>query len=193
MKRRHSTILLVAWLFAGCADEAVPKPKGWPRLDLPEQAHSAWRDEGAPFAAEVPTYARIAQRKTDGDTRWYDMRFAQQRATMHLTYTAVHDDLPALIEKAHGFKEMHQSKAARIKSDRALHPEHRVFGSLFNLEGDVATPFVFYLTDSTDHFLYGTLYFDTRPNADSLSPVTERLRADMRHFAATLEWAPFAQ
>ena len=47
---------------------------------------------------------------------------------------------------------------------------------------------VFYLTDSTSNFLYGALYFDARPNADSLAPVTERLRTDVRHFAATLAW-----
>ena len=47
---------------------------------------------------------------------------------------------------------------------------------------------VFYLTDSTDHFLYGALYFRCRPNADSLAPVTARLREDIRHFAGTLSW-----
>ncbi len=52
----------------------------------------------------------------------------------------------------------------------------------------MASPFVFYLTDSTDNFLYGALYFDVRPNADSLAPVTERIRADMHHLATTLRW-----
>jgi hypothetical protein len=47
---------------------------------------------------------------------------------------------------------------------------------------------VFYLTDSTDNFLYGALYFDARPNADSLAPVTDRIRSDMRHMIATLAW-----
>jgi gliding motility-associated lipoprotein GldD len=185
--------MLAALLLTGCGDDAVPKPKGWLRLDLPEQAHAPWQLEGAPFSAQVPVYATIAERNAEGAAHWYDMRFPGQRATVHLTYTPVQDDLPALIDKAHAFKLMHQSKAARIRTERALHPEQRVFGSLFDLEGDVASPFVFYITDSTSHFLYGALYFDARPNADSLAPVTERIRADMRHFAATLQWAPSAR
>ena len=97
-------------------------------------------------------------------------------------------NLPQLIEDAHGFKAKHEALAAKIGRERVLREEDRVFGTLFDVEGDVASPMVFYLTDSTANFLYGALYFDTRPNADSLAPVTERLREDVRHMAATLKW-----
>lgn len=188
MRRRLSATLLIAVLGLGCGDDATPRPKGWPRLDLPPQAYAAWRQEGAPFSAELPVYARMAERKAEGGTRWYDLRFAGQRATVHLTHTAVQGNLPELVEDAHEFKRKHQAKASRIGSERVLRPQERVFGTLFDVDGDAASPFVFYLTDSVAHFLYGALYFDARPNADSLAPVTGRLRADMRHFASTLQW-----
>ena len=77
---------------------------------------------------------------------------------------------------------------AKIRSARVLHDSVRVFGTYFEVEGDVASPMVFYLTDSTANFLYGSLYFDARPNADSLAPVTERIRQDMRHLMGTVRW-----
>jgi hypothetical protein len=89
----------------------------------------------------------------------------------------VNGQLDAIINDAHTFKDKHGEKATRIKSERMLRDSSRVFGTLFDVEGDVASPFVFYLTDSTDNFLYGALYFDSRPNADSLGPVTDRIRA----------------
>lgn len=187
MRHRLSPII-VTMLLTGCGDDAVPKPKGWPRIDLPVQEYSIWNAEGAPFNAEAPVYGKLVERKAEGAARWYDLRFKGQRATVHLTYSPVQNDLPELIENAHDFKRKHEAKAARIRSERVLRPEARVFGSLFDVEGDVASPFVFYLTDSTANFLYGALYFDTRPNADSLAPVTARLREDMRRFAATLAW-----
>lgn len=116
------------------------------------------------------------------------MRFPAQRATVHLTWSPVGGQLPELINDAHAFKSTHEAKAVKIGSERVLRDSVRVFGSVFNVEGDVASPLVFYFTDSTDNFLYGALYFDARPNADSLAPVTERLRSDMRHMAATLRW-----
>lgn len=184
---------IAALLLTACGDDPVPKPKAWPRIDLPAQEFAVWQPDGTPFSAETPVYGRMAERKAEGAARWYDLRFTHQRATIHLTYSPVQGDLPELIENAHDFKRKHEAKAARIRSERVLRPDARVFGTLFDVEGDVASPFVFYLTDSTANFLYGALYFDTRPNADSLAPVTDRLRADMRHFAATLRWASSAR
>ena len=93
----------------------------------------------------------------------------------------------------HGWTSSHASWAPLIEPlgqrHRLLRPDARVFGTRFLVEGDVASPCVFYLTDSTDNFLYGALYFDAPPNADSLAPVTERLRADIDRFAATLRWS----
>ena len=97
-------------------------------------------------------------------------------------------DLAELIEDAHAFKAKHEARAVRIRPQRVHHPEAHVSGTFFNVDGDVASPAVFYLTDSTTRFLYGALYFDARPNADSLEPVTQRLRADLQRFAATLTW-----
>ena len=183
---------VIAWacasasLFLGCEEVPVPKPKGWPRLDLPEPSFVV-QEEG-PFSMERPAYAVLVERPTQDSSRWYDLRFKDQRATLHLTWSAVHGDLPELIEDAHAFKQQHEAKAASIRSARVLRDSARVFGTFFDVEGDVASPLVFYLTDSTSNFMYGALYFDVRPNADSLAPVTERLRDDVRHMAATLKW-----
>lgn len=185
--RRKAELLLGLLLLAGCADDPLPKPRGWFRIDLPEQTYAAWTDSAA-IAMEVPTYVRVRQRKAEGEARWYDLRFPGQRATVHLTWSPVRGDLPQLIDDAHAFKGKHEMMAARIRSARVLRDSARVFGTYFEVEGDVASPMVFYLTDSTANFLYGSLYFDARPNADSLAPVTERIRQDMRHLMGTVRW-----
>ena len=63
-----------------------------------------------------------------------------------------------------------------------------VYGNVMNIEGDVATPFQFYLTDSTSHFLRGSLYVRSRINTDSLAPVFEFLKVDAMHMINTFEW-----
>ncbi|MBL7954250.1 MAG: hypothetical protein JNJ91_04360 [Flavobacteriales bacterium] len=187
MKRYTSWLLLPCLLIAGCSEDPTPKPRGYFRIDLPEQAYTVWSDSST-FRAEVPVYAKVAKRGAKAEARWFDIRFKGQRATMHLTWSPVENDLQELIEDAHTFKSTHQAKAAKINSERLLSDSTRVFGTLFEIEGDVASPFVFYVTDSTANFLYGSLYFDARPNADSLAPVTARLREDMRHLLTTLHW-----
>lgn len=186
MKRRASWIL-APLLVVACTSEPVPKPRGYFRLDLPAQTTVPWTDS-LTFTAEIPSYAKVGIRTTKDEARWFDLRFPGQRATVHLTWSPVGDQLQALIEDAHGFKNTHQALAAKVTHQRILRDSVRVFGTVFNVEGDVASPMVFYLTDSTDNFLYGALYFDARPNADSLAPVTDRLRSDMQRMIATLEW-----
>lgn len=183
---------LLLLLFISCSEDIVPKPRGYPRLDLPEASYTRWSGH-CPFTAEMPTYALVFEKPGTtaaiADTVCYmTLRFPRQRANVHLTSRKIEGDLRQLIEDAHAFKDKHEAKAARIRSERVERDSARVFGTLFDVEGDVASPMVFYLTDSTTRFLYGSLYFDARPNADSLEPVTGRIREDLRHFAATLSW-----
>ncbi len=180
-------LLLSALLMAGCADGPVPKPRGYFRIDLPQKDYGPWVDQEV-FAAEVPVHARMVKRRAEGGSHWYDLRYGDQRATVHLTWTPVRGPVMDLIEDAHVFKNTHEAKAVKISSARVLRDTAQVYGNIFHVEGDVASPVVFYLTDSTDNFIYGSLYFDVRPNADSLAPVTEWIRDDVQHFARTLEW-----
>lgn len=178
-------------LLASCADDPFPKPRGYFRIELPADSARTSASH-CPFTAEVPVYASLVKGTgtggEDGGTCWTDMLFPGQRATVHMTWRRIKGDLPELINDAHEFKAKHEAVATRIRTEEVLRDSARVFGTLFAVDGNVASPMVFYLTDSTSNFLYGALYFDVRPNADSLAPVTDRVRTDIRRFARTLRW-----
>lgn len=190
--RAHSILVLSSLLLTSCGNDPIPKPRGYPRLDLPVRTYSTWSGT-CPFEAEVPPYALMLEKPGTtaaiADTACYlTMRFPGQHANVFLTCRRIQGDLRRLIEDAHAFKDKHEAMAVRIRMERVERDSARVFGTLFDVEGNVASPMVFYLTDSTTRFLYGSLYFDARPNADSLEPVTERIREDLRHFAGSLGW-----
>jgi gliding motility-associated lipoprotein GldD len=67
-------------------------------------------------------------------------------------------------------------------------PQNKVYGILYDLKGNTASAVQFYVTDSINHYLRGSLYFTAEPNADSLSPVINFFREDIIHFIETLEW-----
>ncbi len=184
--------VLLPFLLTGCADMPVPKPRGYFRIDLPADS-ARMAASPCPFMAEVPQYARLEPGSGNAQAHgqqacWTDLVYPGQRASVHMTWRRIQGDLPELVHDAYVFKEKHQALATRIRTEDVVRDSARVYGTLFQVEGNVASPFVFYLTDSTANFLYGALYFDVHPNADSLAPVTDRIRNDMRRFAHSLHW-----
>ena len=83
---------------------------------------------------------------------------------------------------------MKASGISRIRVEGSDKSKNHTTGVLYNLEGPVATPIQFFVTDSTDHFLRGSLYFDLAINSDSTAPVTERLLRDVEHLMSTVSW-----
>jgi len=76
-----------------------------------------------------------------------------------------------------------------IKFSTVNDPKARVFGRIYELEGEkVATPFKFWLTDSTQYFLKSTLYFDFIPNNDSLAPIINYLKNDAMYMIESWKW-----
>ncbi|MBS1938055.1 MAG: hypothetical protein JST98_12630 [Bacteroidetes bacterium] len=187
-----ASAMLLAALAAGCANEPVPRPRGYFRIDLPPDSAAA-AQAPCPFSAEIPRYAHwvmggASGAADSGAACRADLLFPGQRAALHLTWRRIQGDLPELVRDAYEFKEKHEVVATRIRNEEVERDSSRVFGTLFLVEGNVASPVVFFLTDSTANFLYGALYFDVRPNADSLAPVTDRIRSDIRRLAHTLRW-----
>lgn len=187
MRLRWNIVPVLLLLMVACRPDPVPKPRGYFRIDLPEKEYQAWGTDD-PFSTEIASNAAMELRLDEGGQRWYDLVYPKHRARVHLTHRFVDGRLWELIEDAHTFKAKHEQKAARIKPHRISRPDAHVHGTLFDVDGDVASPLVFYLTDSTRHFLYGALYFDARPNGDSLAPISQRIREDVRHFAEHLTW-----
>jgi gliding motility-associated lipoprotein GldD len=78
--------------------------------------------------------------------------------------------------------------ATAINDTSFSFPDKKVYGTMFEIEGNAASPFQFYLTDSTKHFVKAEVFFNTRPNYDSIYPVLQYLKTDLYHMIGTLEW-----
>jgi gliding motility-associated lipoprotein GldD len=59
---------------------------------------------------------------------------------------------------------------------------------LFLLKGEVPSQVQFLVTDSTDHFLRGALYFKMADKNDSLAPVIQFIQQDIVHMVQTTRW-----
>jgi gliding motility-associated lipoprotein GldD len=187
---RSAVLLLIPLLVLsqGCRKHYTPKPRGYFRIDLPEKQYRTYRS-ACPFAFEFPIYASvIPDESKDAEPCWMNVRFEQFHATIHMSYKQIKKNLPELTEDARSFAYKHTIKADAIGELPISYPEKKVYGILYDIEGNAASSVQFFLTDSTRHFIRGALYFSVTPNADSLGPVIQFIREDIVHLTSTFQW-----
>jgi len=189
------TILLLLWFIHGCRELPVPKPRGYFRIDLPAKQYRSFTGFSTPsailpFTFEYPVYSRISVDPEENDhPGWFNIEFPGFRARLHLTYMMINNNLDSLMEQTYRMNvKNHIIKADAINESIISDPAHRVYGIIYDLKGNTATAVQFFATDSINHYLRGSLYFSSEPDADSLAPVINFFREDVNHLIKTLRW-----
>lgn len=184
-----TALALLLWLVS-CREQPVPKPYGYFRIAFPEKKYLP-SAPGYPYRFEIPHYASMRRDSSQGaEPGWANIRIPGHKAEIHLSYKQVHHNLGTYTEESRRMAYDHTVKASAIEEQSFTHPAARVFGTIYYIRGNAASPLQFYLTDSSRHFLRGSLYIRATPNIDSLQPVIAFLEADAVRLMETLEWLP---
>jgi len=155
---------------------------------LPEKKYTGFNST-CPYKFEFPVYGKVEKYKNKEKNCWINIAFDDFKAKIYLTYHDISkDNLSRYVEDVRSLVYKHTVKAEAIREIFYSDSIHDVHGILYDLEGNTATSVSFFVTDSTNHFLSGSLYFNVKPNKDSLAPVIQFFRKDMMHLINTLEW-----
>ncbi|MDR0668083.1 MAG: gliding motility lipoprotein GldD [Prevotellaceae bacterium] len=195
-KRLAAAVVVGLWLWmaVSCGGGAgTPKPRGYIRIDFPEKEYHPFDSSGYPYRLACPAYGYVAP-DTESyryEPYWINIRMPRYKATVHISYKRVQKNLSGLLDDTHSFVYHHTIKADAIIETPFSHPEANVYGMLYEIGGNVASPVQFYATDSLRHFLRGSLYFFTPPNSDSLAPAIAFLTQDIEYLMQTIEWKKY--
>jgi len=167
----------------------LPKPRGYFRIDLPEKAYTRV-DTIEKYSFECPEYAFLTHdRYSPNEKNWINIEMPQFKGSVHLTHKPVDGNLAEYLEDVHTMVTKHLQKANGVRDSLIVNEEHKVYGLFIEMDGKgVATPMQFYLTDSTSNFVRGALYFNFKPDNDSMQPVIRFIREDIDHLINTFEW-----
>ena len=183
-------VSMISVVLASCFgedDNEIPKPRGYYRIAFPQHSYKTYADS-CQFTFDYPQYSQIMFRGKNAEKCWPDIYFPQFKATLHLSYKPVEQNLSKLSEDSRALTFKHTVRANDIVEAALALPEQKVFGTVYELGGNAASAIQFHLTDSNRHFIRGSLYFNASPNADSLQPVVDFLRADLDHFFKSFRW-----
>lgn len=183
------SVLACLALLSACRHHYTPRPRGYPRLDLPSHAYSTY-SESCPFHFDYPSYTTVHHDSSRlAEPCWLNIDYPSLKGRIHISYKDINHNLGRLMEDSRDFVYSHVSKADGIDETLLNYPGHKVYGIFYDIRGNAASSLQFFVTDSTQHFLRAALYFRMEPNYDSLAPAIAFIRADMMHLVQTLEWS----
>ena len=183
--------LILLLFFGGCNgdNEYVPKRTGYFRISLPEKKYLVHNADNEAFTFEYPVYSKVIKDSGKGnETAWLNVIFPQFRCELYMSYCKVDTNLNAYLEECRKMVTRHEIKASAINDRVVSNVKEKIYGDIFDIEGNTATNLQFYLTDSTKNFLRGALYFYAVPNKDSIEPVLNFVRGDVEHLINTFRW-----
>lgn len=183
MGNRLLGIFFLVVLMGSCGDDVLVKPEAKLRLQYPLPTYREVTIP-CPFSFEKNQFASVEVKSNCA----VNVEYPKMKATLYMTYQHVDGNLEALLSDAQKLTYDHTIKATEIFEQPRIDSIHKVYGMFYMINGDAATQSQFYVTDSVQHFVTGSLYFNSKPNFDSIYPAAVYLRDDIRHIMETIHW-----
>jgi len=192
IRRRYLVQFLICLLvvLSACEEVYLPKPAGYNRIDLPQNAYQAL-PYTFPYSFVYSNYAQLAgDSNKNADRYWANLYYDDFDALLQITYkdlTQGDNEAKVLLNEAFALAMRHDVRAYGIEETLVALPRGQV-ASLTQLEGEVPTQLQFFTSDSTNHFFRGALYFSTATKNDSLQPIINFIKKDVLEMLKSFEW-----
>ena len=180
---RNLILLTILSIFVSCNEDVLPKPKAYLSLKYPKKSYKKLELK-RPYSFEFLKNTIVI----NDAKNWLKIKYPELKASIDITYRPVSNNLKELLTEAEKLVFKHTLKAEQIIPKDFVNPKKRVFGSLYEITGNAASQIQFHITDSTNNFIKGSLYFYAKPNYDSILPAVAYIKKDILHLVETLEW-----
>lgn len=192
LARSLCLVLATLLMFTACQFEqnTMPKPRGYYRINFPQKTYTDF-NEGCAFTFSYPSYATlVTDRDKNAQDCWKNLNFPQFNGVLHLTYYSflLPKAYNEMTENARTLAMKHSVKADAIDQRIINYPDKKVYGIYYSIDGNTASSVQFFLTDSVQHYFRGALYFNERPQYDSIQPVVNFIKTDIDKLIESFQW-----
>lgn len=176
-------LIFLVFTSVSCKEETLPKPKALLSLEYPSPTYKDIASP-CPYTFQKNELGTVIF-KNDCNAI---VEYPKLNGTLYLTYRDVTNNISSLLRDAQKLTYEHTRKADNILEEKYINKEQNVFGMFYDVSGNAASQSQFYVTDSTTHFITGSIYFNAKPNYDSIFPAAAYLKNDIRRLMETIEW-----
>ena len=184
-------IFIIFIVFFGCENYFLPKESAYLRLDYPKPEYELIDNKEFPFFFEANSrLSEISDIDINLESIDFIINYNQLNAQINFQYKNVNskEKLNAYILDLKTAIETHSMMANSVKIKDYSLKEKNIFGRIFDLSGSVASPYQFYLTDSINNIISGFVYFNIKPNYDSILPAINYIENDIIYLIESFDW-----
>lgn len=184
--RTVAGIVVVLLAFCISCTEYTPKPRGYFRIEPDTPQYHLFSPADLPVSFNLSQLATVLPDTTGQDIT---ISYPSLNVNLYCSYVPVTPSTLGKVEEECRMLVARQSKNINAVREQAYsNPDEQVYGSLFLLEQESASPLQFMLTDSVSGFFRGALYYNCIPNADSLAPVFQYMKQDIIELVQSFTW-----
>lgn len=171
---------------SSCKEPNYPRPRGYPRMILPETQYTKFDHEGCPFTFDYPKNGVLDKRRID--SCFFNIDFPQYRCKWHFTTRMFNRPGVNYHTSLEDYREViyRHTQKGTIDETVLKYPNGR--GVFFELYGEVPTSADYFFSDSTRYAVIASFYFETAVKNDSLAPIISLMKKDLRQTLKTFRW-----
>ncbi|MDR1738279.1 MAG: hypothetical protein LBR66_05615 [Candidatus Symbiothrix sp.] len=179
-------IYALAMLLSTACTHYAPKPTGYFRISMPEANYHSEQLKDKRFLLSNQAHLELSD--DDGQTLFFNIVYPNYRANIYGCHKTIRpEDLSTAYRDTRELTLRQAIYNQQITEREYNNAEKHVYGNLFCISGQVASPTQFVLTDSLHYFVRGALYFEQAVNADSIAPVLEFINNDIKQLMTSFE------
>ena len=172
-----------------CSGNYTPKPRGFLRIEPASAQYMVLDEKELPYSFSVSMQTTIELPLAGSSEGWININYPIFNAKIYCNYNSITaKTLNGNIEECLKLTERAARNDAVITKRAYENKYNSVYGILFLVDGESASPIQFMLTDSVTHFFRGALYYKYKSSADSIAPVTDYIRKDIEEIIQTFHW-----
>lgn len=178
--------LIICLFLFSCS--SAPKEKE--QTSSIRKTHELVKYESASFSFDYNKGQIIIPKTADSsDEIWFDILDSDIDATIYCSYLPIdQESLYMTLEDSYRLAYSHVSVSDGISQSFISNDNLKTYATIYDIDGQVATPIQFFVTDSTSHFLRGSLYYNKSVKNDSVASTTKLIRDDILTLISSLRW-----
>ena len=185
-------LIYICFIFIlGCDNYLMPKQSAFLRLDYSNPQYEQINNNSFPFLFETnKIVSNISEINIIDESIDFILKYDELNGQVNFQYKNV-DSKEALDTYILDLKktiETHSIMANTVRIRDYVLEENDIYGRIFDLSGNVASPYQFYLTDNKNSIISGFVYFNIKPNYDSILPAINYIENDIINLIESFSW-----